>query len=248
LVIKGGDKSIDVYRRKATVVIDAKASLALVSVAAALEGAIGIVAIEADLVLFDVVEGVGHQTTVAAVVSELSRAVNKLHFGEDLSLSVFDGVGRLKRSDGREGPARTAGALVLDGSDLALISPVLGTASGGTLQVASANELVVEDVLGDIFAGELFKGQISEGVLTKSEGQALGVLLLDKLLVIKVDGIAVLELGLRAVGLSEALGKLQERVEVLLLGSGGRTLEHVESQSGGCDCQGGKQYFFESHL
>jgi len=79
----------------------------------------------------DILESLVHQTTVAALVAEGSGAVHELLFGEgDGSRVVLNGVVGLNGTGGREGPAGTALALILDGGDFASLDPVNGGGSG----------------------------------------------------------------------------------------------------------------------
>ena len=62
------------------------------------------------------------KTTIAALAAR--AAVNKVRLGQRQELAVLDRVGRLRRLDSPEGPARAALALVLDRVDNALLAPV----------------------------------------------------------------------------------------------------------------------------
>lgn len=62
----------------------------------------------------DVLEGVVHQTTVAALVALLGGAVNKVLLGERNELASGLEVGTLEGAGGGERPARAALALVLE--------------------------------------------------------------------------------------------------------------------------------------
>ena len=76
------------------------------------------------VVLLDVLEGMIHQTTVAAHVALLARAVDQVLFGERDELLGLGEVLTFERAGGRESPARAALALILDGGDVALGAPV----------------------------------------------------------------------------------------------------------------------------
>lgn len=74
---------------------------------------------------------VSHSTrlpsTIATLIFSSSVAVNDLLLREAQKSAGGDGVGRLDGRSGREGPARTALLLILDGVNLALSSPVNGS-------------------------------------------------------------------------------------------------------------------------
>ncbi len=65
-------------------------------------------------VLDDVGEGIVHQTTVAALVALLGRAVNKVLLAEGDELASGLEVGTLNGAGGGERPARAALALILE--------------------------------------------------------------------------------------------------------------------------------------
>ena len=72
----------------------------------------------------DVFEGIVHQTSVTAVVTEAGAAVDQVLFAEGDEPAGLAEVLSLQRAGGGEGPARAALALILDGSDGALGAPV----------------------------------------------------------------------------------------------------------------------------
>ena len=71
-----------------------------------------------------VIEGVVHETTIAALVALLLGAVNELLLRERWELTVLLEVGTLHGTGGRESPAGTALSLVLDWGDGTFLSPV----------------------------------------------------------------------------------------------------------------------------
>ena len=77
----------------------------------------------------DVLEGVGWETTVAAVVVEAAGAVNELLLSIGCKDTVLDKVGALKTTNSGEGPARTTAALIFDGGNTTLVLPVPGVRS-----------------------------------------------------------------------------------------------------------------------
>ena len=70
-----------------------------------LSSGVWVVRLELKRSLLDVLESVVHKTTIAAHVSVLSRAVNKLLLGERLELASGNELGTLDGSGGGEGPA-----------------------------------------------------------------------------------------------------------------------------------------------
>lgn len=72
----------------------------------------------------NVVEGVVHETAIAALVVELGRAVDKLLLGERDELAHETEVSALEAARRAERPAATALTLVLDGRHGALLAPI----------------------------------------------------------------------------------------------------------------------------
>ena len=91
----------------------------------------------------DVLEGVGWETTVAAVVVEVSGAVNELLLSIGCKDTVLDKVGALKATDSGEGPARTTAALIFDGGNSTLVLPVPGVRSVGSIRIGSQRRATV---------------------------------------------------------------------------------------------------------
>ena len=71
-------------------------------------------------------ESVVHESTVAALIALRRGAVDKLLLGERDEAAVSDLVSAFDGSSSRESPARTAAALVLNGSHSTLFVPVDG--------------------------------------------------------------------------------------------------------------------------
>ena len=66
-----------------------------------------------------------------APAAEANRAGGGLLVGEGEKIASGDGVGALDRASGGEGPAGAACALILDGVDRTLLTPVDGVVGGG---------------------------------------------------------------------------------------------------------------------
>ena len=86
---------------------------------------IGILSCDTSSVV-DVLEGVGWETTVAAVVVEVAGAVNELLLSISCKNTVLNKVGALKATNSGEGPARTTAALIFDRGNSTLVLPVPG--------------------------------------------------------------------------------------------------------------------------
>lgn len=69
-------------------------------------------------------EGFLHETTIATVVPCAERAINKLLLRKFLQIMTVEGVETFLGANCAEGPTGTASALVLDGCDDPLFSPI----------------------------------------------------------------------------------------------------------------------------
>lgn len=87
-------------------------------------GHVRIVSLAGHLMDLGVIEGVVHETAIAALVTLAGGAVDELLLGERVELRSRVEVGTLHCSCGRESPAGSALALVLNIGDGTLISPV----------------------------------------------------------------------------------------------------------------------------
>jgi len=105
------------------------------------DGLVGIAGLGIDTALFDVLEGVIHETTVAALVAKTAGAVHQVGLRETNQLAGGKSVLSFDGSGGGEGPARSALALILDTSDSTVSNPVKG-----------ARWVSLEFVEGDSFA------------------------------------------------------------------------------------------------
>eukprot|EP00047_Mylnosiga_fluctuans_P019227 m.80297 g.80297 ORF g.80297 m.80297 type:complete len:442 (-) comp8035_c0_seq2:29-1354(-) len=195
-------------------------------------GSVGVVGLAGDAtVLLDVLEGVVHQTTVAALVALGGGAIHEVLLGEGDEVLGGLEVGTLERASGGERPARAALALVLDGGDGTLGAPV--DITGVDLREGD----LVADARGvegaEVGGLELSQGEISELVHANGEGVlaslGLSVVLVDVVDVVLEDLEAQSLLSSR-VGLAE--GGL-ELGELGLHGGGGRR------EGDGSKCQDG---------
>ena len=145
---------------------------------AAVEGSLGLVRVRSlavdTVVGDDVLEGISHLSSVASLGSIRGGAVDEVLLGESDEGVSGDGPLTFDGSSAREAPARSALALVLDGSNGALLSPVnAGGESGEDLIVdrGSALEGAVGRSSVTVHGGaELFVGQVTELVHGEGEG------------------------------------------------------------------------------
>jgi len=177
-------------------------------------------------VVTEVLKGAVHQTTVATLVLVLATsAVNKLLLRELDELVTTEDVSRLDSSNSGESPARTALALILNGTnDLTLLAPVNGSRS--TEGVDLDGSLTTDGGANGLELGvssELISGHISELSDTHGEGLVtLSVVLEDGGKVVLEGGVLgeeVLGLVLLLVGVDEA----SEEELVLSLGERSRS-------------------------
>jgi len=126
---EGGGDGVAVAHGDVLVTIDAVRSAG--GTAGSVLAGVGVRSLVGDTVVLDEVQGGSGPSTVAALVAVVSGAIDQLLLGEVLgTLSVDEGEG-LEHTGGGEGPAGTAGSLVLDAGDLALRVPVDGVGGGG---------------------------------------------------------------------------------------------------------------------
>ena len=107
-------------------------------------GGVWVIALELKWVGLDVLEGVVHKTTVAALVNHV--AVDELLLGEGLELAGGKEFSTLDGTGGGESPAGTALTLVLNWGDGTLGDPVDGVGEVGLIKdgdVLSTLELVL---------------------------------------------------------------------------------------------------------
>jgi hypothetical protein len=164
--------------------------------------------------LHDVLESIIHQTTVAASVSEARRAVDEVSLRQTNELASLESVLTLNGASGGERPARAALALVLDWSNNTLGSPVNASWEvdlGKDLNSAVVSCLHDEAV---VHRSEFLNWHVSELVQLNSESEVLGIVLLNKDLVLLPDRVSVLGLFGRVVLLVELANPLLELVVV----------------------------------
>ncbi len=181
-----------------------------VEVALASDGLVRVRSLGIDTGLNDVLEGVVHQTAVAALIALGSGAINQILLGERNQLASGLEVSTLGRAGGGESPAAArennlglitrnklgknyepaALALILDGGYVALSGPVDGGGQGsgedghGCLIANAVGVLAVAVVHG----AELGRGQITKVIHGNGETSGLGVKALDKIHVLAPDG------------------------------------------------------------
>jgi len=211
-VLEGGHQLLGVLLWDVSEASDLKETLALRVGTVSVSSSVWIVSFGLNLGLLEVLEGIVHKTSLAPLVSEGSRAVNELLLGERNELSSGDEVGTLHRSGGGEGPAGSAGALVLDWGDGTRSDPVdLGWEVGDVevdwlgLVGLEHGWLVSESLL------ELVVGHVSELVQAHHEvDSVLGVVVDDLVHVLSEDSESVLILGSGDVGFSPLSAVLRE--------------------------------------
>jgi len=140
---------------------------------------VGFVHEEAVLVLLDVVEGAGHETSIAAIAS--SNAVNKVLFRKAVKFARFSSIATFGGLDGGEGPAGTALSLVLDWVTAAFVTPVAAVSVGGGWNALGNMLDSLETEHGFVFSW----GHGSEFVHGNSEAGFSSIVFLDKALVSK---------------------------------------------------------------
>jgi hypothetical protein len=150
------------------------------------------------LVLDNVLEGVIHETTVAALITLGSGAINKILLGEGSKSSRGDLVATLNGAGGGERPARSALSLILDGGDGTLRAPINGGRGGGEniLNLAILDHVggINNDVHSVVHLSELLRIEIGKFIEGDLE---FTIPVLDEIVVLGKDCEAVLELGSR---------------------------------------------------
>jgi len=165
-----------------------------------------VVSLSADTaVLGDPVEGVIHQTTVAAHIGTTVLevvAVNQVLLGEGDQFLVLVEVSTLKSTGGGERPAGTALALVLDRGDGTKSFPVNGGRQGGDVSrslvdLSGGRGLRALQAQLDVLT-PLVLGHVGELVVAQGVGQVLGIVGLDDIIVVGVVVQHLHEVGGRA--------------------------------------------------
>lgn len=131
----------------------------------------------------NVLEGMGGKTTLAAVVVEVSSAIHQLLFreGNVATLAQQVPVG-LEGADSGEGPAGSAGALILDGSNNSVGVPFVAVGNG--LEGGFLLDLVLVGGgallwLHESLLGELLVGHVGEVVDALAPGVLAHVVVTD---------------------------------------------------------------------
>jgi len=131
----------------------------------------------AALVVLDVVEGVGHETSIAGIAG--GNAVDKVLFREAVKFAGFGSIATFSRLDGGEGPAGTALSLILDGIAASFFTPVDGISISSRWGALSNVSDSLESEHGFVFSW----GHGSELVHGNSESTISSIVFLDKALV-----------------------------------------------------------------
>jgi len=140
-----------------------------------------VVRLSGDAVHVDPLEGVVHQTTLAAVVAVVV-ALHEVLLGERDQLLVRDLESALNGAGGAEGPARAAALLVLHRGDGASLDPVDGIGNLVAQIKVLAHHVLrrgVEVQLAHVRALEVLPRHVGEGVVAKPVGEVLGVDVVD---------------------------------------------------------------------
>jgi len=153
---------------------------------------VGVGALGLSIVLLVVVEGSSLPATVATVAD--LDAIDELLLGEGSEVSVLDVVSTLKSTGGGEGPAGTALALILDGGDSTLSSPVNSVGNGGGVNFVSITEGVdIERCLVSIESVFLGLSPGGHAVVTDSVGVTFLVVLVDERVILSEDAVSSVE-------------------------------------------------------
>jgi len=172
-------------------------------------------------VLGDPVEGMIHQTTVAAHIGTTVLevvAVNQVLLGEGDQGAVLVEVSTLKSTSGGERPAGTALALILDRSDSTLGGPINGGSQSGDISslvdLGSSGWLRALQAQLDVLT-PLVLGHVGELVVAKSVGEVLGVVGLNDVIVVGIVGQHLHEVRSRAGG-NLVLGQPVEELSLIV--------------------------------
>jgi len=168
--------------------------LALVNLASLVNTDIRIVLLRLHTNTDSIRESIGHQTTIATLITDLLSCaridhallitVDKLLLRDDGELLVSDEPGTLHVASGRESPAGTAVGLILDMSDSTVLDPILRLGIVGKLvdRKSSSTRDLIDRKNTKILGGEFLLSKI--GKLVKSESAlALTVKVTDKCIV-----------------------------------------------------------------
>ena len=149
--------------------IDFPAGLRGACGASVIRASVWVIAFGFNAILLDVLESKVHQTTIAALVSEGGGAIDQLLLRELDQRAGLDGMETLQRSHSGEGPAGSAGALVLDLGHSVVASPVDCGWDGGWEGLDVACLAVGGGA--EVDGLELGLGQVGELVDSNHEGE-----------------------------------------------------------------------------
>jgi len=181
----------------------------------------------------DVLHGLGHQSSVASLVSLRPRAIHEVLFGQRDEFLCSQEVASLGRSGGRERPARSALLLVLDGSDCSLGGPVervgqsgaTGCDSGTPVSHGGGVHLNSEEKL-----GKLNSCQVSELVHGDGEVHSTLVVCINVQAVLGPNGETGSQVG-GTVNLSVLVGPSQKLGVVATQSQNGRNEQNCNNQN-----------------
>jgi len=187
-------------------------NVGLVELASSILRNVGVAGFRVDTVVGDdVLHGINHETAIASLVAEASRAVHQVLLREtNEGLSSLENVSSFERSGGRERPARSALSLVLDSSYGILGSPVhrggnslLGAESNGSLGPWATFPRSRSDAKSssEVIGLELIVGEITEFIHSDREASGNGIMGFNEFLVDKPNLVATRSLSCRGVGL-----------------------------------------------
>ena len=140
--------------------------------AGALEALVREIFFSGDSAFSHIVESIGHGATIATVV--FVDTVHQSLFGEIGQFAGLDSFESFNGAGGRESPARSAVALVLDRGDGVVLSPVHGFLLGFVTDDSSHFGGKRGDISGSD-RGEFIEREVHEFVLTERVGTVLGV-------------------------------------------------------------------------
>jgi len=119
-------KSSLISRGKSVESLHGGSNVGLVELASSVLRNVGVAGLRVNTIVSnDVFEGIGHESSIASLVTVAVRAVHQVLLREtDEGLSTLKNVGSFKRSGGRERPARSALSLILDTGDGIRLAPI----------------------------------------------------------------------------------------------------------------------------
>jgi len=153
--------------------------LALVELASLINTDIRIVVLADHTNADSISESIGHETTIAALITDLLGgaridhaillAIDKLLLRDDRELLVGNKPGTLHAASGREGPAGTTVGLILNVGNSTVLTPILGVRIVTTTAVGESHTTrkLVDGESTEVLGSELFLSKI--GKLVKSE-------------------------------------------------------------------------------